>query len=284
MKLKDYQEAEILPAMLLFNKRLTPEDREEVREITLQVDDPNLQVEPGQSIGVIAPGTQEFGHAEHYRLYTVADLPNHSTPDITVVSLCVKRCNYIDEFSGERVHGIASNYLCDLQPGDQLRVNGPFGVPFTTPDNSDDLVLICAGTGIAPFRAFIKKLYREGGDRTGKVWLFHGAMTGLEMLYANEEDDDLTQYYDRETFSAFEALSPRPSFADEIAMDYALEERAAQIWEMLQGPGTRVYVAGQEKILGALNRIFQIEAGSAEAWTDFKARLIAEGRWQELMY
>ena len=31
------------------------------------------------------------------------------------IHLCVRRCKYIDEFSGEEFPGLASNYLCDLQ-------------------------------------------------------------------------------------------------------------------------------------------------------------------------
>jgi ferredoxin--NADP+ reductase len=285
MKLETYKDAEVLSAQVLFNKRLTPEDTEEIREITLQIDQAGFEPQPGQSIGVIAPGSADFGHKHHFRLYTVADMPDHSTPGISVVTICVKRCNYIDEYSGERVQGIASNFLCNLQPSQTIEINGPFGVPFELPGkHSDDLVLICAGTGIAPFRAFTKKLYRQAPDRSGKVWLFHGAMTGLEMLYMNEEDDDLTQYYDKETFEAFKALSPRPAFGDPLAIDFALQERAEQLWEMMQKPGTLVYVAGQEKILNSLRNVFEIEAGGPEEWDAFKAELIANKRWQELVY
>ena len=187
MKLEDYHKAKAIPALVLFNRRLTPEDKEEVREITLQVGEPDFAVAPGQSVGVVAPGSPEIGHKEHFRLYTIADLPDHSTAGITVITLCVKRCNYIDEYSGELVKGIASNYLCDVQPAQEIQINGPFGVPFNPPESSyDNLIFISAGTGIAPFRAFTKQIYRDTQERHGKIWLFHGARTGLELLYMNE--------------------------------------------------------------------------------------------------
>ena len=68
------------------------------------------------------------------------------------MTLCVKRCNYIDEYSGERYEGISSNYLCDRRAGDTVTINGPFGIPFEVPEDKDtDLLLIGMGTGIAPF-------------------------------------------------------------------------------------------------------------------------------------
>ena len=48
------------------------------------------------------------------------------------------------------------------------------------------------GTGIAPFRAFVKHLYRDIGDWRGQVRLFYGARSGLELLYMNDEVDAAT--------------------------------------------------------------------------------------------
>ena len=93
---------------------------------------------------------------------------------------------------------------------DLVTINGPFGLPFEVPDDRDaDLLLISIGTGIAPFRAFVKHLYRDVGDWRGRIRLFYGARSGRELLYMNDEVDDFTQYYDEETFEAFKALSPR---------------------------------------------------------------------------
>ena len=149
---------------------------------------------------------------------------------------------------------------------------------------SVDLLLIGMGTGIAPFRALIKHIYQNVKDYKGRVRLFYGAQSGLELLYMNEEKDDFSQYYDQETFEAFKALSPRPNWADPIAMDYALEERSEEILSMLESPHTRVYVAGRADILDTLDRVFSHMIGSSEQWARRKAELKAGGRWVELVY
>jgi len=100
----------------------------------------------------------------------------------------------------------------------------------------------------------------------------------------NDERDDFAQYYDRETFQAFKALSPRPSWADPIDWDGALAERGAELWKLLEQPNTYVYVAGLEKMRGELDEAFKEIAGSPQKWARRKAELVAGGRWVELLY
>ena len=100
----------------------------------------------------------------------------------------------------------------------------------------------------------------------------------------NEQKDDFAQYYDEETFSAFKALSPRPSWADPIAWDQAIEERGEELWALLGQPKTYVYVAGLEKAIVGLDGLLARLAGSPEKWLRRKAELAAGGRWVELVY
>ena len=103
-------------------------------------------------------------------------------------------------------------------------------------------------------------------EAQGKVRLLYGAHSGLELLYMNSKRDDFTNYYDEDTFEAFKALSPRPEWADPIAWDYAIEDRAEEIAELLEQEDTYVYVAGQKRIRESLDALFGALAGSTEAW------------------
>ena len=286
MRLDDYDKSERFDATVLSSTRITPEEADtDVRELSLEVDRAEFEYGPGQSIGVVIPGPHELGHAHHFRLYTVADTLAHTEAGKPRITIAVRRCSYIDEYSGERFDGISSNYLCDLEPGDHIEITGPYGYAFEVPKDKDaNLILIGSGTGIAPFRALVKHIYQDIGDWRGKVRLFYGARVGLEHIYMNEHRDDFELYYDEETFEAFKAVSPRPHWADPIAWDYCLETRSEEIMEMLSDDKTYVYLAGLESVRDELDELFSRFAGSKEVWQQRKSKLVEDGRWVELLY
>lgn len=282
--LSDFNIENKYQATIKRTERLTPEDTEEIREILLEVKEPEFECQVDQSFGVLIEATGEFGNKFHHRLYSVADLPTvkNGKPQIAIL---VKRCSYVDDFNGEQYDGVASNYLCDRKVGDVITITGPHNLPFVVPeDKSSNLILIGMGTGIAPFRAFVKHIYKNVPDWKGKIRLFYGARSGLELLYLNDKDGDLTSYYDEATFEAFHALSPRPHMADPIALDTAIENRTAEIIEMLSHSNTRIYVAGYEKIREVLDKSFSKILGSKEKWLTRKAELIAGNKWAEIIY
>jgi len=284
MRLEDYPTEPQFTATVLSTEEITEDGSEaEVRELVLEVDRHQFNFEIGQSIGVLVKGSGDFGQSVHHRLYTVADTPQpKGNPKITIA---VRRCNYVDDYSGEEYIGLNSNFLCDRKPGDKITITGPFGLPFNVPaDKSANLLLIGLGTGIAPFRALVKHIYRDVGDWTGKVRLLYGAHSGLELLYMNNKRDDFSNYYDETTFEAFKALSPRPNWADPIAWDFAIEDRADEIWKMLSDEHTYIYVAGQKPIRDALDKLFGEMCESDTVWTKMKADLMEQGRWVELVY
>ncbi|MDH3767481.1 MAG: FAD-binding oxidoreductase [Gammaproteobacteria bacterium] len=285
MRLADYDTEPRFPAKVLRTERITDNTSpEEVRELVLEVQGGELDYKVGQTVGVLIPGPHEFGQEYHHRLYSVADTPSPVDSDHPEITIVVRRCNYIDDYSGEEYKGVSSNYLCNLRPGDALTLTGPFGIPFSVPENKkSNLLLIGLGTGIAPFRGLIKHIYHDVGDWEGKVRLLYGARSGLELLYMNDKRDDFAKYYDEDTFEAIKALSPRPNWADPIAWDYALEDRAEEIWHLLDDEDTYVYVAGLKKIADALDQLLS-EARSPDVWEQKKNVLATEDRWFELLY
>ena len=286
MRIDEYDISQHFDATVKSTERITPEDAvDEVRELVLHVGNKITPYQPGQSIAVLVPGPHDIGHQYHVRLYTVANIPPPSSDEGNDITIAVRRCQYIDEYSGEEYKGVASNYLCDLKPGEHVTISGPYGIPFEIPDDrSSNILMISLGTGIAPFRAFVKHIYHNVGDWMGKVRLYYGAHTGLDMLYMNEQRDDFSLYYDEDTFKAFQALNPRPHWDDYIAIDQVLEQHQEEVWEMICAYNTYVYVAGLSNINVALDKAFSSMAGSPEKWHRRRKELIAGGRWTELLY
>jgi ferredoxin--NADP+ reductase len=270
-------------AVLIQSDRITPAaSREEVRQLVFRTDDLSFDGRAGNCIRVMAPG--RFGNKHHARLYSIADVDQDSR-DSTRFSLCVRRCFYIDEFNGEQYAGVASNYLCDLAPGQTIQFAGPIGYPFPVPgDRNADIIMIGMGTGIAPFRALIRQIYEQAGGWNGRVRLYYGARTGLEMLYMNDENNDLANYFDQATFKAFKAISPRPHFDVPVALDAAIEQNAAEVWEMMNSPDTHVYLAGTTAMAAMVEKALTNIAGSAEQWNEARGMLVASGRWREVLY
>ena len=272
-------------ATLLSTERITPPDTAEVRHLVLQLPEGDFTFHEGQCVAVLLPGSQEFGNAHHMRLYAIASSQTGEGRQPGRISICVRRCFYIDPVSGERYPGKASNYLCDAAVGDDLLIAGPYGAHFEVPkDPASNLLMVGAGTGIAPFRGFVKRIYGELGGWQGKVRLFYGARTGMEMLYMNDMNKDLHLYYDERTFQAFEAVSPRPHFDEPAALDRVLADNAREVWEMVQEPKTHVYVAGLMEAAQQFDKAMSAMAGSEDAWHRMRQRLISQQRYAELLH
>ena len=284
-ELSDYDRSHQHEATVTRTERITPDDVPEVRSIILKIDQPDFTYLEGQHVGVIVPGPHEFGHATHFRLYTIANAPVQRPGDSVEIELCVRRCFYIDEFSGEEHPGIASNYLCDLKVGDTIVLTGPYGSAFNLPtDPETNLLMIGSGTGIAPFRAFMQHIYEHQKDWKGQVVLFYGARTGMETLYRNDLRNDLDKYYDQKTFRAFEGLSKRPWMHADDGLHNVLEENATGIWELMQDPKTHVYLAGLENTTDNFEKVMQEAAGSNARWRWMLEEMKEQERWSELIY
>lgn len=139
----------------------------------------------GQSIGIIAPGTDAQGRPHHARQYSIASPRNGERPGYNNLSLTIKRV--LEDHQGQPVRGVASNYMCDLQVGDKVQVIGPFGASFLMPNHPrSNIVMICTGTGSAPMRAMTewrRRLRQSGKFEGGKLMLFFGARTPEELPY-----------------------------------------------------------------------------------------------------
>lgn len=275
--------AQLLSATLISSSRITPTNSpEDVRHMIFATDDAGFDGRVGHNIRVMAPG--QFGNRYHPRLYSLADIV-HSDPQRTEFSLLVRRCSYIDDFSGECYAGVASNYLCDLPVGTAIEYSAPTGHPFNIPANRRAaLLMIGMGTGIAPFRGLVRRIYDTLGGWEGKVRLFYGARSGLEMLYMNEENKDIANYFDQATFKAFQALSPRPHFGEPPALGNAIEANATEVLEMLQDIDTQVFIAGPQAMLAKVEEAFTRIVGGAENWVALRQRLIQSGRWNVVLY
>lgn len=198
---------------------------------------------PGQSIGVLAPGHDEKGRPHAVRLYSVASPSRGEDGKGNIISTTVKRT--IDEhWETHRLFlGVASNYLCDLQVGDEVRLSGPNGKRFLLPADpaAHDYLFFATGTGIAPFRGMVIDLLESGVQ--SKVVLVMGSPYATDLLY----DSLFRQLEARHpNFTYLTAVSrERQSDGHErMYVQDRLVSHREQLVPMLAGDRALVYVCG----------------------------------------
>ena len=151
----------------------------------------------GQSYGVIPPGEnpKKPGKPNTVRLYSIASSRYGDDMTGTTTSLCVRRATYwCPELKADdpAKKGICSNFLCDSTPGTELSLTGPSGKVMLMPEEKKDtdLIMVATGTGIAPYRSFLRRLFVEktpfAADYKGIAWLFLGVANSDALLYDDE--------------------------------------------------------------------------------------------------
>ena len=157
----------------------------------LKDSDPFLNYVEGQSIGIMPAGEDSNGKPHKLRLYSIASTRHGDNFEGNTVSLCVRQLQY--EKDGETINGVCSTYLCDIKPGDKVKITGPVGKEMLLPDEEDsNIIMLATGTGIAPMRAYLRRMFeanekeKNNWNFKGKAWLFMGAPKSANLLY--EED------------------------------------------------------------------------------------------------
>ncbi|MBS0192074.1 MAG: hypothetical protein U0573_13685 [Phycisphaerales bacterium] len=158
-----------------------------VRHVTIDVSQTQLagNFRAGQSFGVLAPGTDARGRPHALRLYSIASPTAGEDGQGKILATTVKRL--IDEHNetGKLFLGVASNYLCDLKPGDTVQVTGPNGKRFILPTAPEqhDYVFVATGTGVAPFRGMLADLLADRRAAGSRITLIMGSPYASDLLY-----------------------------------------------------------------------------------------------------
>uniref|UniRef100_A0A803NGX6 Ferredoxin--NADP reductase, chloroplastic n=1 Tax=Cannabis sativa TaxID=3483 RepID=A0A803NGX6_CANSA len=201
----------------------------------------------GQSIGVIADGEDKNGKPHKLRLYSIASSALGDFGDTKTVSLCVKRLVYTNE-QGEIVKGVCSNFLCDLKPGAEVKITGPVGKEMLMPkDPNATIIMLATGTGIAPFRSFLWKMFFEKHENykfNGLAWLFLGVPTSSSLLY--KEEFEKMKEKAPENFRLDFAVSREQTNekGEKMYIQTRMAEYAEELWQLLQKDNTFVYMCG----------------------------------------
>ncbi|MEU6283053.1 cytochrome P450 [Streptomyces sp. NPDC047028] len=187
-----------------------------------------------------------------------------------------------------RYRGTGSGHLAGLRPGDTVyaRVQ-PCRDAFRT-DGSTPVVMVAAGTGLAPFRGAV-------ADRTAAIARGDRLPPALLYFGCDAPDADFLHAGELRAAEVAGAVSLRPAFSaapdnGALFVQHRIAAEADEVWRLL-GAGARVYVCGDgARMAPGVREAFRTlyrertpgaDAAAAGQWLD---ALVADGRYVEDVY
>jgi|TARA_B100000795_G_scaffold57024_1_gene37735 benzoyl-CoA 2,3-dioxygenase component A len=258
-------------AVVQGNYRLTSETSDaDTRHIILDFQGKPFPILEGQSMGIIAPGSDAEGKPYLPRLYSVSSPRDGERAGYHNVSLTVKRED----------GGVCSNYMCDLNPGDKINVTGPFGGTFLLPsDPQARLLMVCTGTGSAPMRSFTMARQRQVGEKSGGMVMFFGARTPDSLPYfgpLNKIPETLLEKY---------LVFSRVVGQEKEYVQDRLRTEEHRVAEMLQDKNTYIYICGLKEMEDGVELAFSSIADSiGEQWQALRDIMREDGRYHVETY
>lgn len=213
------------------------------------------------------------------RLYSIAS--SHAAAP-GEVHLTISTVRY--ELNGEPRSGVTSGYFADrAEPDTTVPVYVQANPHFRLADDDTPIVMIGAGTGVAPYRAFMQE--REERGASGKSWLFFGERNfHSDFLYQTEWQGFMKDGVLTRMNVAFSRDS-----ASKTYVQHKLREQAHDVYAWLE-EGAHIYVCGDAANLApdvhaTLSAIIQQESGRGRAAADeYLGTLQREHRYQLDVY
>ena len=214
------------------------------------------------------------------RLYSISSAPEEVGEE---VHLTVGVLRY--EHNGIPRTGAASGFLGGrLEEEGSVRVFVEENPRFRLPENPETpVIMIGAGTGVAPFRAFMQQRAANGDN--GKNWLIFGNQHFTQdFLYQTEwqgwAKDGLLNKYD---------FAWSRDQEEKIYVQHKIREEAAELWQWLQ-QGAHIYVCGDASRMAKdveqalLDTIAEQGGLSTDDADEYLDNLRQEGRYQRDVY
>lgn len=214
------------------------------------------------------------------RFYSIASAQDEVGSEVHL-TVNVVRYQVDDKIRMGGASGFLANQIADQ---DQVKIFIEHNDNFRLPDDTHAaIIMIAAGTGIAPFRAFLQQRASQGA--TGKNWLFFGNPHFIsDFLYQVE-----WQSYVKEGLLTRIDLAWSRDQAEKIYVQDKLIAQASDIWQWLQ-EGAFIYVCGDAKRMAkavdlALQQILMTQAQySQEQAISYLDELRSQKRYQRDVY
>jgi len=252
--------------------------------------DPFLNYVEGQSVGIMAAGEDTNGKPHKLRLYSIASTRHGDNFEGNTVSLCVRQLQY--EKDGQTINGVCSTYLCDIKPGDQVKITGPVGKEMLLPEDEEaNIVMLATGTGIAPMRAYLRRMFepsereKNNWNFRGKAWLFMGAPKSANLLYEEDLQRYLQNYPDNFKYTKAISREQKNTKGGRMYIQDRVLESANELFNMIEDEKTHIYLCGLKGMEPGIDEAMTKAAEEKGLnWAELRPQLRKAGRWHVETY
>jgi ferredoxin-NADP reductase len=156
-------------------------------------------------------------------------------------------CAYVE-------HGLASELLFNLQPGDKVHASGVYGRFYLKTEPVRRYILIATGTGVTPYRSMLNEIERRMQTSNLEVIVIMGGRSREEMLYRNE----FLHFADQQPNFSYLACYSRLMPDQPLAYEYS--GHVQDVFKLLNIDGTQdlAYLCGHPDMVDACFSLLQI--------------------------
>jgi Na(+)-translocating NADH:ubiquinone oxidoreductase F subunit len=144
--------------------------------------------------------------------------------------------------------GVGSSYICNLGLGQTIEAVGPFEHFHAKPSSEKTMILIGAGSGMAPLKSLIEEqlnMIRTRNKYNRKIYFFYGARTENDLLY---QDKFFELSGGNPNFHYYPVLS-RPSKYWTETKGYVQDLLATNISDICKIDSVEFYVCGPPEMM-----------------------------------
>jgi cytochrome P450/NADPH-cytochrome P450 reductase len=199
---------------------------------------PSIELPIGSFLAMLPP--------MRVRQYSISSSPLWNPHHVTLTYAVLDQ----PALSGTGRHvGVASNYLSTLRAGDTLHVSVRPSVAFHLPTDGENvpIVMLAAGSGLAPFRGFIQERAAQigAGRELAPALLFFGCRSPAQDDLYKEE---LSKWEAMGAIRVLRAFSREPEKSNECKYIqdrlWDMREEVCDIWDS----GAKVFVCGSKDV------------------------------------
>ncbi|HEY9701220.1 MAG TPA: ferredoxin-NADP reductase, partial [Allocoleopsis sp.] len=148
------------------------------------------------------------------------------------------------------------------------------------------------GTGIAPFRAYLWRMFKDAERNAnpdyqfnGFAWLIFGVPKSANILYKEELEEIQRQYPNNFRLTYAISREQQNASGGKMYIQDRVAENADEIWSLIQKENSHAYICGLKGMEGGIDAAMSEAAGKNNiTWSDYQREIKRAGRWHVETY